>query len=44
MRNRERMSISGGGAEKERDRGSEVGSMLTAKNPVRGLNSQIVRS
>ena len=36
-------SVSGGGAEKEGDRGSKVGSMLTAE-PYAGPNSQTTRS
>ena len=41
----ERESETGqGGAEKEGNRGSEVGSVLTAESLMRGLNSQTTRS
>ena len=43
-RERERTNISCGGAERQGDRGSKAGSVLTPENPVRGLNSQMVRS
>ena len=33
-----------GEAQREEDRGSKVGSMLTEESWMRGLNSQIVRS
>ena len=36
----ESASMSRGGAERKGARGSEVGSALTAANPVWGLNSQ----
>ena len=36
---REREGTRGGGAEREGDRGSEVGSVLTAASPMWGLNS-----
>ena len=38
------MMMSRGGAEREGDRRSEVGSVLTAESLIRGLNSQTVRS
>ena len=38
-REREREGTRGGGAEREGDRGSEVGSVLTAASPMWGLNS-----
>ena len=41
---RERQSMSWGGAEREEDRGSEAGSVLTAESPRWGSNSQTVRS
>ena len=41
---RERESVSEGGAESEGDRGSEAGSVLTADNPMHGSNSKTVRS
>ena len=44
----ERESVSmrgqGGGAEREGDRGSEVGFVLTAESPTWGSNTQTVRS
>ena len=36
--------MSGGGAKREVDRGSEAGSVPTAESPMWGLNSQTVRS
>ena len=39
-----RESMSGGGAEREGDRGSEAGSELTAGSPTQGSSSRIVRS
>ena len=44
LREREGESMSGRGAEREGDRGSEEGSRLTAVSPMWGLNSQTVRS
>ena len=38
------MHVSGGGAEREGDRRTEVGSVLTAESPMQGLNSGTVRS
>ena len=35
--------MSGGGAEREGDRGSEVGSTLTAESLLWGLNSHTMR-
>ena len=43
-RGRERERPSGEGAEREGDRGSEAGSVLTAESPLQGLNSQTMRS
>ena len=43
-RERERAHMSRGGTEKEGNRGSEAGSMLTAESPSQGSNSQIARS
>ena len=43
-RERERDTASRGGAEREGDRGSKVGSTLTAKNWVQGSNPQTARS
>ena len=37
-RERERERTSGGGAEREEDRGPYVGSVLTAESPMRGSN------
>ena len=37
-------SMSWGGAEREGDRGSEAGSMLTAARQIGGLNSGTLRS
>ena len=39
----ERENVSRGGAERERDRGSEAGSTLTAESPTRDLNPQTTR-
>ena len=36
--------VHGRGAEREGDRRSEVGSVLTAESPMQGLNSQTMRS
>ena len=41
---KESVSLSGGGAEEEGDRGSEAGSKLTADSLMWGSNSQAVRS
>ena len=40
---RERMRMSGAGAEKEGGQGSEAGSVLTAESPMRGSNSRTMR-
>ena len=37
-------SVSGGGAEREGDRGSKLGSALTANSPMWGLSLQMARS
>ena len=39
-----RESMSGEGPEIEQDRGSKVGSVLTAESPTRGSNSRTMRS
>ena len=39
-----RKSMSGGGAERQRNRGSKAGSGLTTVSPIRGLNPLTVRS
>ena len=41
---RKRASMSRGGAERDGDRGSKAGSVLTASSPVWGLNSWTMRS
>ena len=43
-RERERENVSRKGAEREGDRGFEVGSALTAESPMRGSNLQTMRS
>ena len=43
-RERERECVSGGGAEREEDRGSQAGSMLSAQSWTRSLNSVTVRN
>ena len=40
----EKEHVSGGGAEREGDRGSVVGSVPTAESPMKGSNSRTVRS
>ena len=41
---KEKETASGGGAERDGDRGSEAGSMLTEESPMWGSNSQTVIS
>ena len=43
-RRRKSMHVNRGEAEREGDRGSEAGSVLTADNPMHGSNSKTVRS
>ena len=43
-RRRKSMHVNRGEAEREGDRGSEAGSVLTAESLMWGLNSQTVRS
>ena len=44
IREREGERMRGGGAEREEDRGSEAGSVLTAESLMRGSNPRTMRS